>query len=196
MNIEAVTSQHNLRALRLYDNVESDCTHCTCCQETRQGTTHQQPHSSNSCHVATHPDARRQILQKAGRCFICLRRGHISRECHSNAKCFKCGGRHHVSICSKGSIPTTKGSTRTNSSSENRTNLSSSRSNSASSHVESSERQSTLHASTLNAGAPALSLLPQLHYGLVQIEQYFCRQLKHKYLTLKLHSTVNKFELF
>ena len=114
----------------------------------------QQPHSSNSCHVATHPDARRQILQKAGRCFICLRRGLISRECHSNAKCFKCGGRHHVSICSKGSIPTTKGSTRTNSS-ESRMNLSSSGSNSASSRVESSERQSTLHASSLNAGAPA-----------------------------------------
>ena len=60
-----------------------------------------QPHTSNSCGVITQPDARKRALQKSGRCFVCLRRGHISRECRSNMKCSKCNGRHHVSICSK-----------------------------------------------------------------------------------------------
>ena len=34
-------------------------------------------------------------LQKAGHCFVCLQKGHISRECHSRAKCLKCGGKQH-----------------------------------------------------------------------------------------------------
>ena len=35
------------------------------------------------------------------RCFVCLRRGHISCACTSTSKCPKCHGRHHVSICPK-----------------------------------------------------------------------------------------------
>jgi hypothetical protein len=65
----------------------------------------QQAHSSNSCQVVTQPQARKQVLLRAGRCFVCLRRGHISRECQSRSKCYKCGGRHHVSVCLKGSDP-------------------------------------------------------------------------------------------
>ena len=63
----------------------------------------QQVHSSNSCGVVTSIDSRKQILRKSGRCFSCLRKGHISRECRSVNKCPKCGGRHHSSICSKNS---------------------------------------------------------------------------------------------
>ncbi len=48
------------------------------------------------------PQARKQVLQRSGRCFICLRRGHISRECNSRKKFSKCSGRHHISICTKG----------------------------------------------------------------------------------------------
>ena len=62
---------------------------CTYCQ---------QAHPSTSCGVVTQLQARRQVLQKTGRCFICLRRGHISQECRSNLRCFKCKGRHHISI--------------------------------------------------------------------------------------------------
>ena len=59
-------------------------------------------HPSNSCNVITHPDARKQALQRAGKCFVCLRKGHISRECRSSKRCSKCQGRHHISICSQG----------------------------------------------------------------------------------------------
>ena len=41
----------------------------------------------------------KQALSKAGRCFVCLKRGHVVRECYSKAHCSKCGGRHHRFIC-------------------------------------------------------------------------------------------------
>ena len=31
--------------------------------------------------------------------FLCLKGGHIIRNCPSRFKCFKCGGRHNISIC-------------------------------------------------------------------------------------------------
>ena len=94
---------------------------CTYCQ---------QAHSSNSCQVVSHPNACKQVLQKAGRCFVCLRRGHISRECRSQGRCPKCGGKHHGSICSKGtdssnaipSVPDRSGNT--TAASQSRANLS------------------------------------------------------------------------
>ncbi|XP_065902449.1 uncharacterized protein [Dysidea avara] len=39
------------------------------------------------------------ILRRSGRCFICLRRGHLSRECKSTGRCRTCKDRHHTSIC-------------------------------------------------------------------------------------------------
>ena len=59
----------------------------------------QQLHSFASCHVVTEAQARRQSLQRSGRCFTCLRRGHVSQECCSNSRCHKCGSKHHVSLC-------------------------------------------------------------------------------------------------
>ena len=64
-----------------------------------------QPHSSNSCGTVSDARARLEILNKAGRCFVCLRKDHLSRECKSSIKCFTCGGRHHVSICERGTKP-------------------------------------------------------------------------------------------
>ena len=40
-----------------------------------------------------------QLLKKAGRCFVCLRTGHISKECRSKTRCSKCSRRHHTTIC-------------------------------------------------------------------------------------------------
>ncbi len=60
-----------------------------------------QLHSSSTCKVVTQTEARKQILRRSGRCFNCLRRGHIGRECRSAGRCHRCGGRHHASICSR-----------------------------------------------------------------------------------------------
>ena len=59
-------------------------------------------HRSFNCTSATDPEKRKEILKKKGRCFVCLRRGHVSNCCPSEYKCKKCLGRHHISVCSGG----------------------------------------------------------------------------------------------
>ena len=59
-----------------------------------------QSHSSVSCKTVVCFDARKQVLTKTGRCFLCLRKHHMSRDCKSTTKCYNCSGRHHTSICS------------------------------------------------------------------------------------------------
>ena len=61
-------------------------------------------HASNTCKTVTNIAARKEVLNRAGRCFICLKRSHISKDCNSRMKCLKCGQRHHVSICAGDTI--------------------------------------------------------------------------------------------
>ena len=56
-------------------------------------------HFSASCTKVTDPNARKKILRDLRRCFVCLRAGHINRDCNSRSRCFHCQGRHHSSIC-------------------------------------------------------------------------------------------------
>ena len=46
-------------------------------------------------------DDRKRIIREQGRCFVCLRPGHVSRNCRSSSQCGNCNGRHHTSICLK-----------------------------------------------------------------------------------------------
>ena len=66
-----------------------------------------QSHASSSCRTVVDVTERKQILRRTGRCFVCLRKNHMSRECRSTMKCNKCSGRHHVSICNsdQGRLP-------------------------------------------------------------------------------------------
>ena len=64
--------------------------HCAFCQ---------QVHLSSNCTAVIAVDARRSALKSNGRCFNCLRRGHISRTCRSPSRCQKFRARHHTSIC-------------------------------------------------------------------------------------------------
>ena len=59
----------------------------------------QQQHAAEACTTVKGIEDWKQILRKSGRCFVCLRRGHISRECQSRLKCHKCSERHHLSVC-------------------------------------------------------------------------------------------------
>ena len=59
----------------------------------------QQAHPPAKCTTVTQIEARKQILKQSGRCFRCLRKGHIGRECRSSTKCSHCNGRHHASVC-------------------------------------------------------------------------------------------------
>ena len=47
-------------------------------------------------------EERKQALREMGRCFVCIRQGHLGRNCKSSSRCKHCNGRHHSSICFKG----------------------------------------------------------------------------------------------
>ena len=64
-------------------------------------------HPSSSCTTITKPADRKPILKSSGRCFNCLRRGHVSRECKSLSRCQKCKRKHHTSICDTATASTT-----------------------------------------------------------------------------------------
>ena len=71
-------------------NRDSSAPFCCYCQKN---------HLSEECNTITRIDDRRKILKTTGRCFLCLRRGHIARECRSRNRCRVCKNRHHCSIC-------------------------------------------------------------------------------------------------
>ena len=58
-------------------------------------------HAHHECTIVKSVEERKQLLRKYGRCFVCARKGHISRDCNSKLTCSICKGKHHVSICYK-----------------------------------------------------------------------------------------------
>ena len=52
-------------------------------------TYNKQSHPFNSCKMVTNPATRKDILIKQGRCFVCLRKDHLSKSCPSKHECFK-----------------------------------------------------------------------------------------------------------
>ena len=67
----------------------------------------EQGHVSSSCTIVTDVNARKEALRKSGRCYVCLRKGHISRDCRSTGSCSRCRGRHHNTICPRKNETTT-----------------------------------------------------------------------------------------
>ena len=47
------------------------------------------------CKTVTKIETRKSILRKKGKCFLCLRDGHVQRNCTQSFTCFKCEGKHH-----------------------------------------------------------------------------------------------------
>ena len=58
-------------------------------------------HYSASCDRVTDTNARKEILKRDRRCFVCLRRGHRNDQCQQNKSCRRCQGNHHQSICER-----------------------------------------------------------------------------------------------
>ena len=58
-------------------------------------------HNPTQCTTITTIEERKRHLKKQGKCFNCLRKGHLGRDCKSHSSCKECKGRHHTSICHK-----------------------------------------------------------------------------------------------
>ena len=56
-------------------------------------------HAPIACKILTEPSARKAHLRKLGRCFVCLKPGHVSKYCRSKSFSCTCGGTHHKSLC-------------------------------------------------------------------------------------------------
>ena len=56
-------------------------------------------HPSAKYQVVSDIAARRNLLKKNERCFLYLRKNHLSRDCTLPNKCLNCSQLHHVSIC-------------------------------------------------------------------------------------------------
>ena len=59
----------------------------------------QQKHEPQHCQTLTKIETRKSIMRKKGKCFLCLRDGHVLRNCTQNFTCLKCKGKHHILIC-------------------------------------------------------------------------------------------------
>ena len=62
----------------LAGNAQARCSYCN------------QPHQSEKCQSVQEPEQRKQMLRTSGRCFVCLRRGHLCRQCRSKSRCPNC----------------------------------------------------------------------------------------------------------
>ena len=79
-------------------NRKINCTYC------------HKSHASVHCNVITDVKARKSLLLKQGRCFICLKKSQIARDYQSTTRCFKCQGQnHYASVCEQD--PITPGNT-------------------------------------------------------------------------------------
>ena len=56
-------------------------------------------HTLSKCANITSVEARHGLLRKFAHCFICLKKGHVSKNCDSKYKCNKCSSWHHILIC-------------------------------------------------------------------------------------------------
>ena len=70
----------------------TNVSHCCYCRET---------HPAEECAKMPKVEERKQFLRNSGTCFVCMKQGHLSRQCKSNNRCKRCHGRHHTSICFK-----------------------------------------------------------------------------------------------
>ena len=56
-------------------------------------------HPPENCTKVSSTSERANILRKYGRCYNCLKRRHLSKDCRSQGRCRHCRGKHHTALC-------------------------------------------------------------------------------------------------
>ena len=92
VNAKQLSSANHPTTAVLIANNNYPSVHCYC----------QQSHASQQCTVIASVEDRYQYLRKTGRCYVCLRKGHLSRRCRAQGRYSKCSERHHISTCTQG----------------------------------------------------------------------------------------------
>ena len=90
--ITSSTSRDSRRSTAATFVVGSQRANCCYCRES---------HFPSACKSVTGVETRKQVLRREGRCYVCLKRNHLSRDCRSNTRCNQCNGRHHTSLCQR-----------------------------------------------------------------------------------------------
>ena len=87
LHVETFSKNHPLTKR---DNPISGKNVCVFCKE---------KHVSNRCKNVTDVNTRQDIIKRENRCFICLKKGHKARKCRIDYECFRCKGKHNISLC-------------------------------------------------------------------------------------------------
>ena len=58
-------------------------------------------HPLSRCSKVTNINSRKEVLRKFSKYFICLKSGHLAKNCSSKYVYHKCNQKHHISICTK-----------------------------------------------------------------------------------------------
>ena len=86
-NTSSTAKKNVYTAAALVNNSTQKCTFC------------KSSHKTYECTEMTDVQSRKNILKKEGRCFLCLRKGHLLKECKSKYRCNHCDERHSACIC-------------------------------------------------------------------------------------------------
>jgi len=77
-------------AASLFNGQKEDCIFCS-----------KSNHSSNSCYQAKKMslDEKNKKIRNSGRCFKCLLKGHMAKDCRAAVNCRTCGNNHQTIMC-------------------------------------------------------------------------------------------------
>lgn len=93
---QKIQHQHQPSAMGLYSgSAKISCAFC-------KGN-----HYSDKCETVTDISSRKESLRRSGKCFVCLKAGHMSRSCSIAKTCFYCKEKgHNSALCeSEGGFP-------------------------------------------------------------------------------------------
>ena len=93
---ESEKSKHGFTASGFYSEnreLKSQKSRCVYCLG--------EDHPPSRCSEVTNINSRIDVSRKFSKCFVCLKSGHLAKNCSSKYVCHKCNQRHHISICTK-----------------------------------------------------------------------------------------------
>ena len=86
---ELVSVEENLQASVATLNVNGENSKCIFCSDN---------HKTSQCRTVANPNARKSIIIKQRRCFLCLSNKHMIMQCKSKSFCGKCSKKHNTAL--------------------------------------------------------------------------------------------------